>query len=106
MTGVAPVTPSRPPAPDYSPGEGLEWRAVEDPGWTLDPRVIDGYACRGGAGGGGRGCGKPAEAALYRTAFRGGIRGRVPWRYCAEHLYGRWVEDGKVFMWVVRRIGE
>lgn len=22
-----------------------------------------------------------------------------PWDYCADHMYGRWIEDGKVMGW-------
>jgi len=38
-------------------------------------------------------CGAPAVASV----LRGGTR--QPWDYCADHLYGRWVEDSKVMGW-------
>jgi hypothetical protein len=35
-------------------------------------------------------CGQPAVIAVMH-----GIKRRVPWYHCAEHSYGRWVEDVK-----------
>lgn len=93
-------------------GPGLEWRAAIDVDWTLDPAVVDGWQCRRGGWRGRTRCPNPAVAALMRPTYRyldpmdlSGRR-RVPWRYCGAHLYGRWVEDGTVMGWVVRRVGE
>lgn len=45
-----------------------------------------------------RGCGKPAIAELNRARH-----GKPDnwWAYCAEHMFGRWVEDGRVWQWRV-----
>lgn len=32
-------------------------------------------------------------------------RGQTWWAYCERHLYGRWIEDGKVVGWVLRQDG-
>jgi len=38
-------------------------------------------------------CGRPAVASLLR-----GKRG-LPYAYCELHLYGCWIEDGRVMNW-------
>lgn len=61
-------------------------------------------------GGGGRicrqkGCRNDAVATLYRTArYSTGPR-QMPWRYCADHLYGAWIEDGQVTRWKLVKDG-
>jgi hypothetical protein len=30
-------------------------------------------------------------------------RGRQWWFYCPEHMYGRWIEDGRVMEWFTRK---
>ena len=27
------------------------------------------------------------------------LRGNRWWNYCEDHLYGRWIEDGKIMQW-------
>lgn len=44
-------------------------------------------------------CGRPAVASL----FRGSKLTKTPWNYCEQHLYGGWIEDGKVMRWRVVR---
>jgi hypothetical protein len=66
------------------PGMELWWHEAHD-GWKAGAAA--GRRCRYGAGPGHPACGKPAVATLNR--------GR-PWAYCAEHLYGRKLEDGRV----------
>lgn len=81
---------ARPPKPDYAP----EFEAVEtDSRWR--------------AGGQGRRCRRPhcnqsAVARLNRgrTSRRSWITTPSWWHYCAEHLYGHWIEDGKVMLWI------
>lgn len=79
----------RDPAPD-----GFAYEAVEaGPEWTLnnDGKPCDCCRCRR--------CKAPAAAVLYRKArYRSGVRS-IPWRYCSEHMYGRWIEGGKVMQW-------
>jgi hypothetical protein len=66
-----------------------EWIMVVDTDWTTPAH---GQRCRFGSNRYGF-CGKPPIA----TMFRG--RTRRSWSYCPEHMYGRWVEDGKVWSW-------
>jgi hypothetical protein len=97
----------RPPHTWTEIPDGCEVVAVPE---SDDWRVEDGTArCRHASGGRRKGasgtCGKPAVLALRRIPSRPGVYGRVVpqwWRYCAEHSYGRWVEDGQVMCWVLR----
>jgi hypothetical protein len=80
----SPTPPAAPPGFRYlAVEEGLEWR-VADAG--------DAWCSRGF-------CDRPAVAVLMRQAV-GSLFGRR-WRCCdlPAHLYGRWVEDGKVYAW-------
>lgn len=44
-----------------------------------------------------KGCGKPSVAVLLRGPTK------RPFGYCPDHMYGRWIEDGKVMCWVLRK---
>jgi hypothetical protein len=98
---------SRPEPP--APVAGYVWRAVEA---GRDWRIQDAgrsvaYRCRAASGPGHRACGKPSVAALNRgrhTADRGRVQSW--WAYCAEHLYGRWIEDGHVMEYRLALEGE
>jgi hypothetical protein len=68
-----------------------------DPDFRLDD--AGGKRCRFTVGPGKKNCQRPAVATLRR-----GRAGR--WGYCAEHLYGRWLEDGQVVGFVLRRVDE
>ena len=92
------------PPPDRDVPEGYELVAVEErPDWRLD----SGFRCRQRGEGTRNACGKPSLAALNR-----GRRMRMPdwsyrtvdswWGYCENHMYGHWVEDGKVMKWILR----
>lgn len=83
---------TRPPIPDLPLPDGFAWAVLPVPGWEVGNPL--GYACRAGAGNGRKACGRPAVA----TAERGGRTRR--WAYCADHLYGSWIEDGKVVNWL------
>lgn len=87
--------------------EGYEVTAEPDPDWRLD----DTGRCRAGAGGargphrgpGRPACGRPSAAAMARFSYRA----RNPehlmwWRYCEQHMYGRWIEDDRVMIWVLQ----
>lgn len=84
----------RPPIP-YDPGPAFEWFAsVRDSlDWSTDPDLLEGRLCRF------RPCREPAVAVLDRSRRRGR---RLWYGYCDEHLYGRWIEDGKVVGWRLR----
>jgi hypothetical protein len=85
---------ARPETP-FEVGDGYEWRAVVDDDWRL--WGVDGFRCLARVDG--ERCPNDAVAVLMRRARAG----RRPYRYCAEHMYGRWIEDGGVMMWVVRK---
>jgi hypothetical protein len=73
--------------------EGYELVAVLDEDWQVDETR---RPCRRASGRGTPACRKPSAAVLYR-----GER-RRPWGYCPDHLYGRWIEDGRVMHWILR----
>lgn len=83
------------PAPPFDPPEFLRWEVSEDDPlyWTTDPAVVAGRRCRFWVDG--RGHGVPAVVVLYRGRHR-------PYGYCGQHMYGRWIADGKVVRWVLR----
>lgn len=97
---------SRPPVP-FEAEPGYEWRAVPDPDWTTEPSIVDERRCRWGASGHRKGHGVSAAAVLFRRRYDGRP---VPYAYCAEHLYGRWIEaepgpwQGRVLSWVLRDV--
>ena len=91
--------PADRPVPDREVPEGYELVAVEEKGtW----RLAEGKHCRWGAGYRKRACGRPCAAQMARTQYRKGRTITVWWAYCADHLYGRWIEDGKVMCWILR----
>ena len=62
-------------------------------------RLASGKRCRGDCGGGRTACGKPSAAELDRSH----IAGRTRWyAYCPDHLYGRFIEDGQVWCWILK----
>jgi hypothetical protein len=74
----------------HEPPEGFhwEWKADAGPlGWRLLLPQEE-HRCRFGAGGGGKGCGKPAVAELTRRT--------KGWYYCEQHLYGRRIQAGAI----------
>ena len=75
-------------------GRSYEYVAVpEGPDWRLET----GRRCAWKEGHPLRGCGAPSVATLRRS---GGRR----FGYCGSHLFGRWVEDGKVMHWMLREV--
>jgi hypothetical protein len=90
----------RPGAPYFPPPKGTQWQAVPTgPEWSTDPARVSGLRCRWQAQGH-RQCQHPAVAALNRGRHSQ-RHGRVPswWGYCGDHLYGGWIEDGRVTQW-------
>ncbi len=85
------------PTPWSVPPDGFHFEAVEQTDdylpWVT-PAVGAGR-CRFTVGPGRKRCGAPAVA----TLMRGSRDRKRPWDYCADHLYGRWIEDGKVMGW-------
>jgi len=89
--------------------EGYEYRVAVDTKWRL---VTRSKPCRNQAGYHAPACGKPAVAELGRPRQPGptnrqrGITATVQWwAYCPEHMYSRWVEDGKVLSWRLVEVG-
>jgi hypothetical protein len=88
------------PEPGWEAPEGFGRVAVVNEGW----RLVTGKRCRQFVVGH-RACGRPSVAEINRGAYLRG-RGRVDrfWAYCADHLYGNWIEDGQVMHWILRRL--
>lgn len=77
--------------------EGCEVVAIEDPEWRL---TSDSRMCRMRGG-------KRFGSVCIRDAVAELDRSHVPgrqnwWAYCLDHMYGRWIEDGKVMHWILR----
>ena len=88
------------PAPWYDPPPaGFHFEAVaEGDDWELDST----RTCRRSAVGGRfprPGCGRQSVAVLWRKY---GANGRRRWAYCEDHMYGRWIEDGKIMHWILK----
>lgn len=95
---------SRPPPPFVLTRPGQRWEVEPDTGWSTKPEDVDGLVCRRYQGHDMGHAGTPAVAVLFRRRYA-----RTPpytrsarWGYCAEHLYGRWIEREIVVGWVVR----
>ena len=81
------------PAPREAP-EGYRCEVYPaGSGW----RLVSGKRCRAGGGYRSKACGAPSIAELRRPTYRT-HDGRW-WAYCAEHMYGRWVEGGQILEW-------
>lgn len=93
----------RPEPPTYQPAEGYVWTVVPDEGlrWRVvtDLPTSRMMGCRGSLGPGLGYCHRNSVARMDR-----GRSGRERWFfYCADHLYGRWIEDGQVMSWAARK---
>jgi hypothetical protein len=92
---------------DRSPApEGYHFEARPDSGvagdWRLPDDTQRDKRCRAGAGYHHKACGAPVAALLVRRAVGFRIATRiVPWAYCEDHMYGRWIEDGEIMSWVL-----
>lgn len=85
------------PEPWAEPPEGFHFEPHSPAGWITPP--CGAGRCRFGAGPGRPACGKPAAASLMRTIYARPGNPQQPWDYCADHLYGGWLEDGQVMRW-------
>jgi hypothetical protein len=83
------------PDPGAAP-EGYRWVAVRAAAW----RPVNGGRCRRKTSAGM--CRADAVAALNRGRWSNHRRVPSWWRYCADHMYGKWIEDGKVMQWILR----
>lgn len=83
-----------------TPPVGIAWWWCVDEDWRVPPEGAG--RCRFTVDR--KGCGKPAIASLMRGGYHG--KKSVPWDYCAEHLYGRLFEDGRILCLAARKTGE
>jgi hypothetical protein len=91
---VSALPPER-PTPWAPPPDGFHFEVFHPDEWKTPP--CGAGRCRYMVGG--KACGATPVASLLRRAYyRDGVRS-VPWDYCADHLYGSWLEDGKVTRW-------
>lgn len=107
--------PNRPPPP-FRARDGFEWQASPDNALAGEWRLIEPYAskrCRRLETVGSREsgferirCSNPAVAELNRErrtwAQSGSVTRPAWWAYCADHMYGRWIENGQVYEWRLR----
>lgn len=83
--------------------EGYELAAVVDEDWRLEP----GKSCTRKLKGN-RACRAPSVASLNRGRTARATSGRTTpswWPHCIDHLYGRWIADGRIMHWVLREAG-
>lgn len=87
------------PEPPFTAPEMFGWEAKPSREWRTLPaetrkrcrrRLIGRVAADGSY----RTCQEPAVAELDR-----GRRRPMWWAYCADHMYGRWIEEGVVVQW-------
>lgn len=86
----------RPAPPDFPPRDGYAWAVVVDDDWRLatdDEAAV--RKCRRSTW---HPCPNHPVAALSRD------HARRWWFYCAEHMYGRWLEAGQIVMWRPRPV--
>lgn len=84
---------TRRPDPGRPAPPGYRWEASDaGPDWEVAGPLDERRPCRGER----PPCHRPVCLVLLRKDRRGW---RVRWRYCLEHAFGRWVEDGRVLSW-------
>lgn len=85
------------PAVPYDPvPDGYHLEVLDnEPNWKYDPGT--GRICRQMK------CKNPGVGAINRgwTSHKTGKSYESWWYYCAEHLYGRWIEGGKLCRWIL-----
>jgi hypothetical protein len=84
-------TGTRPPKPTSHPSEAYYARI--DSRWLAEPPHV--LRCRQGSPRYGW-CPNESVATMIR-----GHHGR-PYGYCADHMYGAWIEGGYVMVWAIR----
>lgn len=93
------VDTPRQPKPGHRPPDGYAWAVVDDTGpleWLLATDAqADRYHCRYSTR-------QPCSSRVVASLQRGRSRGRH--FYCAGHMYGRWIESGRIVSWRLRRI--
>lgn len=81
----------------WEPGGGQGWRVLDED--------EERRPCRHGAGPGRKACGRPSVAKLNRGRWSV-QRGTTSswWHYCADHLYGRVLVDGVLYVRILHRV--
>jgi hypothetical protein len=84
------------PKPPLSEHRGYRYEAAVDKTWILPP--IGAGRCRW----------MEKRVVCKRPAVATFVRGskRRAWDYCERHLYGRWLENGRVMVWRLVPEGE
>jgi hypothetical protein len=92
------------PQPPEAP-EGYVRVPTPDPEWRLDEGYCRRFVPKSEGSRATRPCAQPAVAALNRKRHNPhtGKRSDSWWRYCPDHMYGRWIEDGVVMYWKLER---
>jgi hypothetical protein len=87
------------PPPPHDPPAGCIWQPAGSEEdflvWRVGRPGVEARRCRQQAGKGRRACGRPAVAELRRSYGSG----HTWWAYCEAHLYGRWIENGRLLHW-------
>lgn len=73
--------------------EGFHWEATISDDWRLVTSDERHRTCRRPT------CNEHPVAALNRKHRRNSGVSDCWWVYCAEHLYGNWIEGGEVMHW-------
>lgn len=82
------------------PPEGFHLEAVQEKSdWQIYP--LGDHRCRWTDHG--ERCPNRSVARLNRRHYKRGVYPPIWWHYCAGHMFGRWVEDGKVMAWALRK---
>jgi len=90
----------------YIAPAGHHYVAEVDPQWVVLTDE-DRPPCRAGAGPRLPACGRPSVAALHHHVERGSAgtgSQDLWWAYCENHLYGHWIDDGQVYVWMLRPV--
>ena len=80
----------RPDPPEARPGFRAVATTEDRLTWRFSTR---GLLCRM------TGCPNPAVVELNRGRRTAHGRVDVWWTYCSDHMYGRWIENGRIMHW-------
>lgn len=92
----------RPRPPDEG-SDRYEWVVVQDDAWEALPEPDLEHRCRWGSDRYGTRCREASVAVLRRRSRKRSGVVWTRWFYCAAHMYGRWIENGRVMRWKARR---
>jgi hypothetical protein len=88
--GLQMLSDSERPIPDYPPPEGQHFEAFEEADrWKVGAGKYT--KCRRSS--------RTVQCDAMPVARLRRGRGGHCWAYCADHMFGRWIENGKVMTW-------